>query len=73
MAKHPEIDRARVVTSREGEADAMTVRIETEARDASAFEASVAEVLKLKGRVELVAPGGLPRDGLVIEDTRSYD
>ena len=73
VAKHPEIDRARVVTSREGEADAMTVRIETEARDASAFEASVAEVLKLKGRVELVAPGGLPRDGLVIEDTRSYD
>ena len=73
VAKHPEIARARVVTSREGEADAMTVRIETEARDASAFEASVAEVLKLKGRVELVAPGGLPRDGLVIEDTRSYD
>ncbi|MGR3269706.1 phenylacetate--CoA ligase family protein [Thalassococcus profundi] len=73
VAKHPEIARARVVASREGEADAMTVRIETKAQDPSAFEASVAEVLKLKGRVELVAPGGLPRDGLVIEDTRSYD
>ena len=28
---------------------------------------------KLKGRVELVPPGALPRDGLVIEDARSYD
>ena len=27
----------------------------------------------LKGKVELVKPGGLPRDGVVIEDTRSYD
>ena len=33
----------------------------------------MAEVLKLKGKVELVAPGALPRDGLVIEDQRSYD
>ncbi|MGY9049698.1 AMP-dependent synthetase [Puniceibacterium antarcticum] len=73
VAKHPEIDRARVVASREGESDVMTVRIETTGGDADAFAASVAEVLKLKGRVEMVAPGGLPRDGLVIEDQRKYD
>ncbi|WP_425100350.1 phenylacetate--CoA ligase family protein [Tropicibacter sp. S64] len=73
VAKHDSIARARVVASREGEMDVMTVRIETGASDASAFENSIAEVLKLKGRVELVPPGGLPRDGLVIEDTRTYD
>ncbi|WP_439123593.1 phenylacetate--CoA ligase family protein [Marivita sp.] len=73
VAKHTEIDRARVVASREGESDVMTVRIETAAGDAAAFEPSIAETLKLKGRIELVAPGALPRDGLVIEDIRSYD
>ncbi|MWD27898.1 AMP-binding protein [Aquicoccus sp. SCR17] len=73
VAKHAEIARARVVASREGEMDVMTVRIEAEGGDAGAYERSVAEVLKLKGKVEVVAPGALPRDGLVIEDQRSYD
>ncbi len=73
VAKHAEIDRARVVASRDGEMDVMTVRIETAADDATRFEASIVETLKLKGRVELVPPGALPRDGLVIEDARSYD
>ncbi|MBN9886806.1 phenylacetate--CoA ligase family protein [Salipiger abyssi] len=73
VAKHAEIDRARVVASREGEMDVMTVRIETEAEDPGAYAGSVAEVLKLKGIVELVKPGGLPRDGVVIEDVREYD
>ncbi len=73
VAKHAEIDRARVVASRDGEMDVMTVRIETAADDASRFETSIVETLKLKGRVELVPPGALPRDGLVIEDARSYD
>ena len=39
----------------------------------SSVAGSVAEILKLKGRVEVMAPGSLPRDGLVIEDRRSYD
>ena len=73
VAKHAEIDRARVVASRDGEMDVMTVRIETAANDAARFESSIVETLKLKGRVELVPPGALPRDGLVIEDARSYD
>ncbi len=73
VAKHSEIARARVVASREGEMDVMTVRIETEGADAAAYEGTVADVLKLKGKVELVPIGGLPRDGLVIEDQRSYD
>lgn len=73
VAKHAEIDRARVVASRDGEMDVMTVRIETAAQDSAAFEPSIVETLKLKGRVELVPPGALPRDGLVIEDARNYD
>ncbi|WP_420859259.1 phenylacetate--CoA ligase family protein [Marivivens marinus] len=73
VAKHDSIDRARVVAGRSGEQDTMTVQIETTATDPAAFAASVAEVLKLKGEIELVAPGTLPRDGLVIEDRRTYD
>ncbi|KZY49543.1 AMP-binding protein [Sulfitobacter sp. KE29] len=73
VAQHDEIEKARVIASREGEADVMTVQIETAGEDKDAYAQSVADLLKLKGRVELVAPGSLPRDGLVIEDTRSYD
>ena len=73
VARHAEIDRARVVASREGEMDVLTVRIETTASDPAAYAGTVAEVLKLRGTVELVPPGGLPRDGVVIEDARVYD
>ena len=31
------------------------------------------DVTKLRGEVELVAPGELPNDGKVIEDARKYD
>ncbi len=73
VAKHPEITRARVVAGRDGEADTMTVRIEGDAANTGAYAASVADTLKLKGTIEVVAPGGLPADGIVIEDTRTYD
>ena len=71
--KHPEIAKARVVASRDGEMDVMTVKIEAEGGDAAAYGKSVIETLKLKGQVEILAPGSLPRDGLVIEDQRKYD
>jgi len=73
VEKHPEIARARVIATRSGEMDAMTVRLETDATDPSRYDASVIECLKLKGTIELVGAGGLPRDGLVIEDQRKYD
>ena len=73
VAAHPEVKRARVVATREGEMDAMTVRIETEASDPGRFAAGLVEALKLKGTIELVAPGSLPNDGKVIEDLRKYD
>ena len=73
VARHDEVDRARVVASRQGEMDVMTVRIETEAEDISIYESSVLSTLKLRGAIELVRPGELPRDGVVIEDQRHYD
>ncbi|MCB1364416.1 MAG: phenylacetate--CoA ligase family protein [Rhodobacteraceae bacterium] len=73
VEKHAEIVRARVIARREGERDTMIVQIESDAGDGSVYDKSVIEVLKLKGTVEVVAPGSLPRDGLVIEDQRSYD
>lgn len=73
VTKHDEVVRARVIASREGESDVMLVQIEAHGGSSETYAASVAETLKLKGRIELVAPGSLPNDGLVIEDTRSYD
>ncbi|MCU0951792.1 MAG: AMP-binding protein, partial [Burkholderiaceae bacterium] len=73
--RHVELGRLRLVVSRQDENDQMTLRAECAARG-DALAAAVAETLraitKLGGRVELVAPGSLPNDGKVIEDTRSY-
>src|SRR6056297_3161653 len=55
VARHPEVSRARVTVTRAGERDVMTVALEAEGGDAEALAASVADVLKLRGAVELVA------------------
>ena len=73
VAHHAEVAKARVVASRAGEQDVMTVQIEASGGDADAYAQSVQQLLKLKGKIEVVAPGSLPKDGLVIEDQRSYD
>ena len=73
VAKHPEVTRARVIASRDGEADAMAVKIEGLAEKAADYAASLSETLKLRGQVEVVASGSLPRDGVVIEDQRNYE
>ena len=73
VASHEGIARARVVASRKDEKDVLTVQIETTANDAAGFETAIQSTLKMKGTIELVALGALPRDGLVIEDQRSYD
>ena len=73
VAKHDEVVKARVVAGREGEQDTMVVHVEAEGGSAEAIGASVKEVLKLRGDVQIVPVGSLPKDGLVIEDQRSYD
>jgi len=75
VKRHREIARARLVVSGEPGADQMTLRCEVAEKAQSLSEAIVAsirEVTKLRGEVELVAPGALPNDGKVIEDLRKY-
>ena len=72
MERHPEILKARVIATRDGEQDAMTVQIEAEAIDHDAVAASVQATLKLRGKIEVHAPDSLPKDGKVIDDQRSY-
>ena len=73
VSRHPDLRRARVLADRAGDMDVMTVLLETDSKDAARYEAAVLDTLKLRGRIELVAPGSLPNDGKVIEDRRSYD
>lgn len=75
LVRHPEIGRGRLVVGRAQDADVMTLRCEASTRPeglSDAVAASLREVTKLRGEVELVAPGALPNDGKVIEDTRDY-
>ncbi|MEL7395176.1 MAG: phenylacetate--CoA ligase family protein [Pseudomonadota bacterium] len=72
VARHAEVTRARVIATRSGEMDMMRVQLESTGGAADDYAASVVDVLKLKGEVEVVAPGSLPNDGLVIEDQREY-
>ena len=74
-ARFPQVQRARLVVSGEMANDAMVLRVETLETSsglANRLQDSVREVTKLRAEVELVAPGTLPNDGLVIEDARSY-
>jgi len=70
--RHPGVGRLRLVVARSGEIDVMTLKVEsTEAPGlADRIVESVRTVTKLGGAVELVAPGSLPNDGKVIDDTR---
>jgi len=73
--RHGEIVRARLVVSGEPGADQMTLKCEVREQPAGladAIVASIRDITKLRGEVELVAPGTLPNDGKVIEDLRKY-
>ncbi|MCG6951835.1 MAG: AMP-binding protein [Betaproteobacteria bacterium] len=75
LRRHPELGKARLVVEGETGNDRMTLRCEVSARAeglAEAIVASIRDVTKLRGEVELVAPGSLPNDGKVIEDLRKY-
>jgi phenylacetate-coenzyme A ligase PaaK-like adenylate-forming protein len=75
LRRHPEVRRARLVVDGEGGNDRMTLKCEVNERAsglADALVASIRDVTKLRGEVELVAPGSLPNDGKVIEDRRKY-
>jgi phenylacetate-CoA ligase len=75
LARRHGLGRVRLVVARSGEQDRMTLRAEAAGADAG-LAAQLVETLqsltKLKGEVELVAPGSLPNDGKVIADERTY-
>jgi phenylacetate-CoA ligase len=74
--RHPELGKLRLVVTREGETDAMTLAAEAGSRGEdlrTAVAATLQAVTKLKGSVDLVAPGSLPNDGKVIADERKVD
>jgi phenylacetate-CoA ligase len=76
VRRHSEVQRARLVVEGEAGNDRMTLKCEARGRPAGLAEAIVAsirDVTKLRGEVELVASGSLPNDGKVIEDLRKYD
>ena len=73
VKRQPAVGRPRLVVEKHGDADVMTLHVETASTDAD-LAAAAAETLqalcKLKGGVVLHAPGALPNDGKVIEDKR---
>jgi phenylacetate-CoA ligase len=74
--RFPEVIKARLVVTGEMANDQMMLKIETACSGPDGLTDRVMEairdVTKLRGQVELVAPGTLPNDGKVIEDARSY-
>jgi phenylacetate-CoA ligase len=71
--RHPALGRLRLVVTRQGEADAMTLKAEADASGDALREeiaGTLRAVTKLGGAVELVSPGALPNDGKVIADER---
>jgi phenylacetate-CoA ligase len=71
--RHPELGRLRLVVTREGETDVMTLRAECNSSSDTMREqvsASLRAVTKLGGAVDLVSASTLPNDGKVIADER---
>src|SRR5215831_946464 len=71
---HKELGRLRLVVSRAGEQDVMTLMAECAPAPAGLAEAvatTLQAVTKLRGEVRLVAAGDLPNDGKVIADERN--
>ncbi len=73
VARHSHVHKARVIITRENEMDRMHVQIEADGGDWTEYGADVKDLLKLKATIEVLAPGELPKDGIVIEDRRVYD
>jgi phenylacetate-CoA ligase len=71
--RHGELGRLRLVVTRDGEADAMTLKAECTAPSEAVkteLAATLRTVTKLGGGVALVAMGSLPNDGKMIADER---
>src|SRR5690242_17307889 len=71
--RHPELGRLRLVVTRSGESDVMTLKAECASPNdglRDQLNSTLRAVAKLSGNVELVGAGSLPNDGKVIADER---
>ncbi|MEO1398503.1 MAG: AMP-binding protein, partial [Pseudomonadota bacterium] len=68
---HRDLTGARLIVSREGDQDAMTLQVTGNNVDVETIVATLRSVTKLGGTVELVE--NLPNDGKVISDERDYE
>ncbi len=76
VKRFPEVSKARLVISGEMANDRMTLKVEAAAAPdqlSTRLADAIREVTKLRGEVELCAPGSLPNDGKVIDDTRRFE
>jgi phenylacetate-CoA ligase len=68
--------RGRLVVANESGEDRMTLRVEREgsadANLAALVEGTLRDLVKVRGEVRFEAPGSLPNDGKIIEDSRTY-
>ncbi|MGE8590187.1 MAG: phenylacetate--CoA ligase family protein, partial [Alcaligenes sp.] len=74
--RHPEILRARLVISGTTGSDRMVLKVESRVRGddlSKRIADSVRDVTKLRADVEWVDADGLPNDGKVIDDVRTYE
>ena len=71
--RHPEVMKMRLVVDRDGDADVMTLQVESLGCDTAAIEETLRDVVKLRGSVAQVNPRSLPNDGKVIDDIRKFD
>jgi len=75
VRRHEAIAKARLVVSRQGEADTMTLQVEPSGAsdvDADAVADTLRDVTKLGCNVVVRDAGSLPNDGKVIADERDY-
>ncbi len=76
VKRFPEVTKARVVVSAQEHQDSMLMKCESTDHSAEMGERiteAVRFVCKLRAEIEFETPGALPADGVVIEDTRTYD
>ena len=76
MRRHPAVLRARLVVTGEVGADTLTLHAETQGAPeglAERLAETLRELTRLRGEVQLQAPGSLPNDGKLIEDLRRLE
>ena len=80
VKRHTEIHKARLVVDQNNGVDIMTLSYEPKTSEhtlqdrlADDIRTTIQVVCKLKGEVKYVEPGGLPNDGKVIDDIRTYE